>query len=474
MVVFTTKIPLKKDIDQKSIFYIIKKWLIESPHYDIEEIKYDFEEEKTIETSSHTKLFILNATVKEKKIFAVRFENYEEKAIWKTDCVFMEESNELLIQLSCESKSYMKKLPRLHKPHIIKLLFDRDMVADTEIYPITDTPITLCAERDISKCAKIMTGKCSTYLPVVYVSCNSSYLSKYVVEVKALAIKLSGIAHVLVEPDIEFSKHLKQVSDGNNAYNGFIGVYFPGTKYRDFISYGDFIKDGLIDKKSISDEVRFAVQQAALNHSNVDEWSWDKIVLEYTKHNFILQTNLTTGARNELKNYIAAFDTENERLKEKIKSLTKQLDSKTAQLESYRVKSNQEGAVHLNCDLHEFYPNEFLDFILNILSQARERLLEGVRAYEIIENLLKNNIPANHGKKILQQIDKALREKSLPRRRKMLEECGFKIEIGAHDKIVFQDSKYMFTLANSPSDHREVDNLYSQIANCLDIYRKIF
>ena len=125
MIVFSTKLPLKKIIDYKCVFNVIKEWLMESPHYNISDIKYDFEEELEINTSSNTKLKLLNISVEENKIFAIRFENQEERAIWRTDCVFTESTHELLIQLSCENKYYATKLPKTHKPHIIKLLFEK-------------------------------------------------------------------------------------------------------------------------------------------------------------------------------------------------------------------------------------------------------------------------------------------------------------------------------------------------------------
>lgn len=472
MIVFTTKLPLKREVDYKQVFDVIKKWLIESPHYGISEITYGFGEEIEINTSSSTVLKILNISVKEDKVFAVRFENYEEKTVWRTDCVFIEKTSEFLIQLSCESKSYMTKLPQLHKPHIIKLLFEKNMVAGTGIYPITDSPIMLEGDEDIDKCAKIMLGESSTYLPVVYLSYNSFFSFKYAVEPKEIAIKLAGVAHVLVEPNIEFSKKVKMQSDSNNAYNGFIGVYFPGTKYRDFISYNEYFKNGLIDKKAIGNAVRYAVQQAALNHFNVNDWSWDKIVLENAKQKFLLQAHLTSNTQKEIDEYIAAFDVENERLKEKIESLTRQLDSKTAQLESYRTKDNQDVKVHLKCNIEEFYTDEFFDCVLNILLQTKAKLPSRTRSYEIIENILSNNSFSNHGKEIFKNIKKALREKSLTNRRKRLEECGFKVEVGSHDKIIFHDNRYMFTLSNTPSDYREEDNIYKKIMNILDIYRK--
>ncbi len=472
MIVFTTKLPLKRTVDYKQVFDVIKEWLMESPHYGINEINYGFEEELDIKTSSNTVLKILNTSVKEVKVFAVRFENYEEKAVWRTDCVFIEKANEFLIQLSCESKSYTTKLPKLHKPHIIKLLFEKKMVADTTIYPIIDEPIYLNDAQDVDKCAKIMLGESSTYLPVVYLSSNSFLSFKYAVDPETIASKLAGIAHVLVEPNTGFSKKVKLSSDSNNAYNGFIGVYFPGTKYRDIISYNEYSIYGLIDKKAIGEAVQYAVQQASLNHFNVDDWSWDKIVLENAKQKFLLQTHLTTDTQKEFNDYIAAFDVENKHLKEKIESLTRQLDSKTAQLESYRSKDNQDANINLKCNIEEFYADECFDCVLNILLQSKAKFSQETRAYEIIEKILSANNFSNHGKAIFKNLKEALREKSLINRRKRLEECGFKVEVGSHDKITFHDNKYMFTLSNTPSDYRDVDNIYKKIMRLLDIYHK--
>ena len=57
MLVFTTKIPLKSDVTAENIYTLIKQWLTSSPHYNIFDITYSFEEEKVLNTSDHTKLF---------------------------------------------------------------------------------------------------------------------------------------------------------------------------------------------------------------------------------------------------------------------------------------------------------------------------------------------------------------------------------------------------------------------------------
>lgn len=317
-----------------------------------------------------------------------------------------------------------------------------------------------------------MLGNSSTYLPVVYLSYNSFLPLKYAIDPEKIAIKLAGIAHVLVEPNIEFSKKIKTTSNGNNAYNGYIGVYFPSTKYRDFISYNAQDKNQANYYKSIANAVHFAVQQAALNHSNVDDWSWDKIALENAKQRFIMQAHMTSDAKKEFDEYVLAFDIENQRLKEKIKSLNDQLDSKTAQLESLKAKNDQDVMIRLKCNIQEFYMDEFYDFVLNVLMRTKAKLATGTRPYEIMEDILKSNKFSNKGKAIFKDIETALFEDSLKKRRSDLQKCGFKVEVGSHDKITFHDNKYMFTLSNSPSDYRNNENTYKEIMKSLNIYLK--
>ena len=74
----------------------------------------------------------------------------------------------------------------------------------------------------------------------------------------------------------------------------------------------------------------------------------------------------------------------------------------------------------------------------------------------------------------MNSIKDALFEKSIEKRRSLLERCGFAVEKGAHDKLVFYNPKYAFSLSNSPSDHREGENLFSDISKRINITRKYF
>lgn len=54
-----------------------------------------------------------------------------------------------------------------------------------------------------------------------------------------------------------------------------------------------------------------------------------------------------------------------------------------------------------------------------------------------------------------------------------IKSLGFKIIEGDHDKIVFKDNKYMYTVASTPSDNRSPKNLFSEIERGISISKKM-
>ncbi len=475
MDLYIAKIPLVKNITCLEVWNIIKTWLLNSPHYGISKINYDFQEEFHVDTSSNTRLSILHVSMSDNKILATRFENFENDKIWKTDYIFFENTCELSIKVSCSSKTYDGKILKSHKPHIIKTLFDKNLVyKETDIYPIMDKPIFLNGSNDIIKCANIIKGEFTTYLPVVYISYDSWNPNKYAVNPDKLAISLSGSAHVLVESNSEFANDLRKECESKNVYHGFIGIYYPKASYKEVISYKDYFINNVLSQESVMKAVIESLQRATLNHAGVDELTWDRLNNEYSKQKILKNEKLVFDSKKELEEYLHNFDNENEQLKEKNMDLIKELDRKNLELDILKNKYESSDCVNLKYDKNEFYCDEYKDLILNILDQVKEITQEGTRINELIKSIMSSNSFSNIGKKIFSDIKIALKEKSLSRRRQLLKKCGFEVTIGAHDKIVFKDNKYSFTVSNSPSDHRNDNNLFSDISKKLDIYRKLF
>lgn len=476
MELFTTKIKLKNNANSDVIWNILSSWLINSPHYNIKSIDYAGEEFFSQDYGNKT-VQILKFNIFSDNIFALRFKNSDNLNIWTTDCIYIENSCEkrISIALSCHSSDYSSILPRIHKPHIIKKIMESGLCCTDDVLPISDTPIYL-KETDDMLCSKIMQGLISTPLPVVYLSIDDFNPNKYSVDEKNLAIKLSGIAHVLVEPSKAFSKKVKTLTDANNPYNGYIGVYFSKSSYKEIISFEDFYDKGVLNRKKVANVIRSTVQQAVLNHDNTNDYSWSKLQIFYQRNKYESATQNALNARQECDEFIAAFDADISEKNEKIIELQRQLDTKNAIIESLKAKTDMHRSITFKTDeISEFYNGELNDLIFHFLSGIYKKSKDNMtqRQKELLELFLKDNNEVGVGKDLINEIEKALKEKSLKTRRAMLEKCGFTLEKGSHDKVYFHTPKYSFTLANSPSEHRGDNNMLSDIKKRIDIYKKI-
>lgn len=469
------KLKLKNEVQTDDVLDIIEDWLKGSPHYGIKKINYGGESEYN-QSFNNSKISIVSQEIRGERIFACRFSHSDADQIWETDCIFNNNDKCFIVRLSCVSTLYSSSLPKIHKPQIIKKLFELDIVDSTSFLQVIDRPIFLeNTDESIEKCAKIMNGEIKTELPVVYISYDTYLHDHYYVDPSLLAIKLSGQAHVLVEPCKEFAKSLKDKTSGRNTYFGFLGIYFPGVAFPITISPYSYISERGIDKIKLTESIRITVQQATLNHYSTNEYTWEKLLLEINKKKFLEQKGIAEDSSRELEKYINSFDQENKKLDEEVKRLRLELDMQSRQLETYKRRYEETGSIMLRTDYSEqFYPNEYYDFIVNILELANKKISDDNRGKEIITMLLSNNTSTNTCRDYMNSIKNALFEKSTEKRRNLLERCGFIVEKGSHDKLVFYNPKYTFSLSNSPSDHRESENLFSDISKRIDITRKYF
>lgn len=87
-------------------------------------------------------------------------------------------------------------------------------------------------------------------------------------EIEKLAYDLGGIAHVVVEPDRVFSFHLRDMTEGRNAYGGTVGLSVPGQGIVRRYYLGWQIEDGK--------ELAAAIVAATSNlRSQMPAFGWD-------------------------------------------------------------------------------------------------------------------------------------------------------------------------------------------------------
>jgi hypothetical protein len=121
----------------------------------------------------------------------------------------------------------------------------------------------------------------------------------------------------------------------------------------------------------------------------------------------------------------------------------------------------------------DLYPGERRGLLVQVLREGLKSVREGSRRYHVAEDIINANeedVPSPSDV-LAEQVKDALRGYTVigKKERKVLEEIGFELDgDGKHIKAVFRgDSRYMFTLAKTPSDGRVGLNIASDIKKIL-------
>ncbi len=340
--------------------------------------------------------------------------------------------------------------------------------------PVIAKPITINKE-NLKICANVMRGEYCNSMPVIYLSVQND--DHCTLNPNEIAKKLSGLAHVFVEENKEISWQLKELSNDNNAHNGYVGIYFPQSEYVQRFSI-DFY-DG--DERKMKEDIELCVWKALSNRQEASLYNWNQIITLQTRQKMMHWKNISEGDKEELKRYVQTFDAENERLKEEKEELLKENRKLIYQIDNLKeqLKDSKQGKSFYNKGKEkELYFSEMNDLLFSILNQVKNKYEKNSRAYILICDLIEANPSIGECKKIVEAIKRILKKGSnlTSTDKSELKEVGFNIiEDGAHYKLLFHnDPRYMFTVSRTPSDHREGKNLASDIIKIIDVEKKIY
>lgn len=474
MLVFSTKLPLKDDISQETCLNTFIDWITESPHYLISDISYDVSSHKDYDfTKDDITVSFRHYKSENIELSACRLENREADAVWFNDCIFLNENGKkaLLVQLNCNRTSFDVTLPVVHKPYIIRKFVEGGFCADDAGIPVIDIPLEI-EKGYYDTCVKIMCGKHSCAMPTVYVS--SDYWDSTVISPKYLAHQLSGVAHVFVEGKHDTALRLREDTNGNNAHNGYIGIYFPGTDLcqKHSLSYYE-------DYKEMSKEIISSVWKALINRLDSSIYNWNQIIALQSRQKMAEWRDISEQDKAQLSKYMSAFDSENASLRNQVEELNKQTYSLRAQVDALRVSLDSGEADSCFYRIGKepsLYAGEHEDLLYSVLSQVQSRYDTNSRAYAIIQSLIEANPRRGACEHILDVVRKVFKngDQLSKTGKAQLRDIGFTIfEEGPHYKITFRDPRYMFTVAKTPSEYREGKNLISDICRLLDVEKKI-
>ena len=475
MLVFSTRLPLKAEITHEDCMRLFNEWVKGSPHYQADGLCYDVDSHDDYDYTKDNITFSVRHYKDESvELSACRLQNREPNLVWDTDCVALtsEGKKSLLIQLNCNWADFRTDFPRVHKPHIVKMCIQRGYCSFDGNIPVTDTPI-IADESNYEICRDIMCGKLSYEMPVVYLS--KDYWGKTAVRADSLARELSGVAHVFVEKDYDIAAKLQNDTDGNNAYLGYVGIYFPGTPYcqKHGLEYYDN------NYRKMCDGIRDDVWDALKNRSDSMQYNWNQILTLQARQKMLEEKSISEQSKAELKQYVDTFDVEKKELADKVEELNKKVLSLRAERDGLMAAKGTTNRDGLFCNAgseKELYPGERNDLLYSILSQVLSKYEEDTRPYCIIKSILDANPKIGTCEKIIKGVESAFRsgEKLTKASKAQLRDLGFTIEEdGPHCKLVFKDPRYMFTVAKTPSDHRSAKNLTSKICKVLDVEKKL-
>lgn len=475
MLVFSTRLPLKAEITHEDCMRLFTEWVKGSPHYQADTLHFDVDSHDDYDYTKDNITFSVRHYKDESvELSACRLQNRETNLVWDTDCVTLtsEGKRSLLIQLNCNWTDFRTDLPPIHKPYIVRMFVERGYCDFDGKLPVTDEPI-VAGENNYEEYRDIMCGKFSYEMPVVYIS--RDYWGKTAVNPEYLAHQLSGVAHVFVEESYDIAARLQEDTCGNNAYLGYVGIYFPNTRYcqRHGIKYYDdnFYKmcQGIIDD----------VWDAIMNRVDSTQYNWNQILALQARQKMLKMKGISEQSKDELDAYIYTFDKEKEELEDKIEELNQKVLSLRAErdgLMAARGTTNRDGIFYNAGSEDELYPGERNDLLYSILSQVLNKYEEGTRPHSIIKSLLDANPKVGTCETIIKGVETTFRSggKLTTSVKGQLKDLGFTIEEnGPHYKLVFKDPRYMFTVAKTPSDHRGAKNLTSKICKALNVEKKL-
>ena len=468
MLTFSTIFPLSSTSSVEAVSSLMSKWLIGSQHsrFDSELQEKDFGKSEWEEKLPNENLYGLNVEESSNAYLALRYEKKESDGIsWITEVIYeeLEDFRNVSVQVFSESDKTKLSLPPARKPYIVRQLISEIGGGIDGNIKVSDEPLFLKND-DIDFAADLINGNCENRLPIVYISATNRGESP--VSAIQLARWLSGVAHVVVEPNREFSFRLMNEVNHQNAYGGAIGIHWPDRSTKELLLPAKFD----FDAKSLSIEVSKLIRNRAIRLRRPRTLTWAYLKELRAKQEI---EKLRQGGSSDLQAYIDNFDKE---ISAKDQALEEaEADIRRLEAEVYSLRSQTqhiEGEpVLVRGNEPDLYENEALEILVDAIEKGLSNCIEGSRKWDVLQSIKSANEATSNKEELAANV-KAI----LSNYRKLegsiehdLEELGFEITgEGKHYRLVFKgDTRYSISMPKTSSDHRAGKNLVSQINNTL-------
>lgn len=499
MLLFSTLLNINKSMTKDAFIQLVIEWNQGSPHENniIPDINWNGERNIRYGTDG---LWLDIEEYRNQNILAVRYEKKEnDGAVWDTDYVMNFNSMQMSVRLD---RSYtadaLESDPKFSTPHFITLLIERGYLKDDADLPVLRTP-TEITEENMSLITDVINGKFKYRLPVVYIS--KTYYDEDPVNVRLLAGRLKGVAHVLVLKSNIYNSRIREICNNNNEYYGAIGIYYP-TKaighrrylYRSAYGYDTFLLEKVIraviqysnsqmidtlftwqgvnnallrDRLISQREERIVAEQA----QKAAEEEATKILDSLDEEERRIRKQAFDDARSEANTLLDGFDEDMQRLQKQVEELTRANEQLQFENQGLKAKLDSRDTIPVLFmgDEFEFYPGEIKDLLLTMLSEALKSTPPKSRRSDIARDIIRNNDYQKLSISKAEEIKRLLKnyDGMSGKTRQALKDLGFEItEEGKHYKVTYYgDGRYQTTYSKTPSDGRTGKNSAQQTIN---------
>jgi len=463
MLVFASEFPLSDDFSTARIMEICREWIINSPHYpwshstninwEPNEIRSSAVDGQTLDLGMHQNAETESIGLRHKWV-----ENDSREWATEIACLAKPDYCWLSVKIYCEDFVPGLTPPSVKKPYILKQIFSSKGGGLDGSLRVQDKAHFLKSS-DLELAANLINGKLNFDLPILYVSSN--FDSHPFIDVDTAAKWLSGIAHIVVEPNRQFSISLSKIVNGNNPYGGAVSIYWPGRNGKSY----RFLPFNYSDSRTMTLEAQEILRGAWLYTKSENDCSWNDIQQRIYQEKI---TSLRSTSSGSLDEFMAAFDGENEALRSKVKQLESRLQAAQFALQNIQATSNDMAIITINKGSeNDLYPHEIQDCVISTLIESLDRMNTESRRFHVISNITNNNRISSERLQIESEIKRIISKTSRITSSEIagLKAIGFEVDTSnKHPSAIFRgDPRYAFTLFSTASDHRSGDNLASDM-----------
>lgn len=403
------------------------------------------------------------------RVYGVRFELPDKQDRgWRTECIYTELGSRAFLRVRGQCVAYTPAATILtpKKPYIVRQSISDGWGGSDGLFVVRETP-HLLSNADVEIATAVVNGSATNFLPCAYISRGQQ--NKLPVDVDRLAISLSGICHVIVEPSRAFSFDLMEASSRKNPYGGSIGIIAPGG--------GELARINSVSKTSLFFDLCQDVSVRFLSAlAPKSGWEWHDLQEAQARH---LRKRAMEGSSQVLEEYEELVQEEISAKDEQIARLKERLETEIARNASPLLDSLDLLPKEL-CDQigSEIYEGEFSDRLRFFVDTASKQTSLPVdpRTKEFAKRFVEKTSSSGKANQLTSQIKAASKDgNQMPKQLgQLLVGLGYtKSQDGKHLKFTPKQDLFGLpteTLPSTPSDsQRGGKNRGNEVANSLSL-----